>query len=122
MLTYLPIWTATIYTMSDVPEISVDQLDELFASGVLLIDVREDDEYTEGHVPGAHHIPLADLVERIDEIDNAQTVYCICAMGGRSAKAVGFLRSNGFDAINVAGGTQGWVASGRGVVQGTDPA
>lgn len=108
--------------MSDVPEISIDQLDELFATGVVLIDVREDDEYVEGHVPGAHHIPLADLVERVEEIDAGQTVYCICAMGGRSAKAVSFLRANGFDAINVAGGTQGWISSGRNVVQGTEPA
>ena len=49
------------------------------------------------------------------------SVYVICAIGGRSARAAEFLRGQGIDAINVAGGTNGWVDSGRAVVLGDSP-
>ena len=73
----------------DVPEIDVTQLAAERAAGASLIDVRQDHEFAEVHVPGAHHIPLGDLVERIDEVPTEGTVYVICAVGSRSAKAVG---------------------------------
>ena len=96
----------------DVPEIDVTQLAAARAAGTSLIDVRQDHEFAEAHVPGAHLIPLGDLVERIDEVPTAGTVYVICAVGSRSAKAVEHLRSLGIDAVNVAGGTCAWVEAG----------
>lgn len=109
------------HTVSAVPEIDLGTLEGLLASGVVLVDVREDDEYSDGHVAGAIPIPLATIPERFDEIDAAGPVYVICALGGRSTKAAQFLRGQGIDAINVAGGTQGWIDSGRAVVRGTSP-
>ncbi len=53
-----------------------------------LIDVREDDEYAEARVPGAVHIPLGEVPDRVAEVPSGETVYVICAKGGRSAKAV----------------------------------
>ena len=105
----------------DLPEIDIAGLDQRAASGAVVIDVREDDEYADGHVPGARHIPLATVPDRADEIPADQTVYVICAAGGRSARAVEFLRGRGVDATNVAGGTKAWIESGRPVVTGAEP-
>jgi rhodanese-related sulfurtransferase len=98
--------------MPDVPEIDVTELAARRAEGAPLIDVREDDEYTAARVPGAQHIPLGEVVERIDEVPTDGTVYVICARGGRSAKAAEHFRSLGIDAVNVTGGTLGWIDAG----------
>jgi rhodanese-related sulfurtransferase len=98
--------------MSEIPEIEVAELVEQQAAGAVLIDVRQAAEYAAARVPGAQLIPLADLVERIDEVPAAGTVYVICAVGARSAKAVQHLRAQGIDAVNVAGGTRAWIDAG----------
>lgn len=100
-----------------VPTIDVTELAAL-PEGSVLIDVREPDEYVGGHVPGARLIPLGDVVERVDEIPTDTTVYVICQVGSRSAKAAGYLLGQGVDAVNVAGGTGAWIAAGEPVVTG----
>ncbi len=107
--------------MSSVPEIDLSELERLLATGAVLVDVREDDEYADGHVAGALHIALSTIPERVSEIPSSGPIYVICALGGRSARAAEFLRSQGLDAINVAGGTNGWIDSGRRVVPGDSP-
>lgn len=107
--------------MSDVPEIDIDELAVRLDAGVLVVDVREDDEYRDGHVPGALHIPLTTVPEELHRIPSEDEVLIICAVGGRSARAVEFLRARGVDAINVAGGTKAWIEAGRPVVPGADP-
>lgn len=101
-----------------VPEISVDELASQPAEGLALIDVREPDEWERLHVPGAVLIPLADLVERIDEVPEDGTVYVICATGARSARAAEHLRRTGIDAVNVAGGCKAWAEAGHPVETG----
>ena len=98
--------------MSDVPEIDVAELAQVYATGALVIDVRRDDEYAAAHVPGVQLIPLDEVVERIDEVPTTDTVYVICATGARSARAVQHYRTQGIDAINVAGGTKAWMEAG----------
>ena len=107
--------------MSAVPEIDLTTLEKLLSESIVLVDVREDDEYSDGHVSSAVHIALSRVPDRVDEIPSDVPVYVICALGGRSGKAAEFLRTKGIDAINVAGGTNGWVDSGRPVVSGTSP-
>ena len=107
--------------MSTVPEIDLTTLELLLAEPIVLVDVREDDEYSDGHVSSAVHIALSMVPDRVDEIPSDGPVYVICALGGRSGKAAEFLRTKGIDAINVAGGTNGWVDSGRPVICGTSP-
>jgi rhodanese-related sulfurtransferase len=96
----------------EVPEIDVTELAARQADGISLIDVRRPEEFEVARVPGAQLIPLADLVERIDEVPTDATVYVICATGARSARAVSHFRSQGIDAVNVAGGTVAWVDAG----------
>jgi len=107
--------------LSTVPEIDLTTLELLLAEPIVLVDVREDDEYSDGHVSSAVHIALSTVPDRVDEIPSDGPVYVICALGGRSGKAAEFLRTKGIDAINVAGGTNGWVDSGRPIVCGTSP-
>jgi rhodanese-related sulfurtransferase len=103
-----------------VPEIDVLELAELRAGGVPLIDVRRVEEYKEFHVPGAVLVPLDEVVERAAEIPKDQRVYVICAAGGRSRKAAEYLNQQGYDTVNVAGGSNGWREAGLPVVEGSE--
>ena len=96
-----------------VPEIDIVALEAALAEGSPLIDVREPAEFVEVRVPSAKLIPLGTVTERVAEIPAAGTVYIICRSGARSARAAEFLRTQGIDAVNVAGGTMAWVESGR---------
>jgi len=107
--------------VTDVPEIDIDTLEQRLADGVLVIDVREDDEYTGGHIAGARHMALGTVPERYEELPTDRPVLVVCQVGGRSARAVQFLRGQGIDATNVAGGTKAWLESGRSVVTGAEP-
>ncbi len=107
--------------MSDVPEIDITALEQRMGDGVLVVDVREDDEYVAGHVAGAVFMPLASVPERLGDLPTDAPFLVICQAGGRSARAVQFFRTQGLDATNVAGGTGAWVNSGRPVVTGPDP-
>lgn len=86
-----------------------------------MIDVREPDEYVDGHVPGATLIPLATVPDRVSEVPAEGEVLIICKVGGRSRKAAEVLRAEGIDAVNVAGGTLAWIDAGERVVIGEDP-
>lgn len=105
----------------DVPEVDIEAFAGLHAQGVPVIDVREPHEYEEGHVPGAVLIPLGEVPDRVAEVPDGQTVYLVCAVGGRSGRAAELLAGQGKDVVNVAGGTKGWIAAGHATVAGTEP-
>lgn len=102
-------------------EITVDDLAVLLAGGVRLVDVRNPDEYEAGHVPGAVSVPLSTVPENLAAFTDDSAVYVICKVGGRSMSACAYLVDHGLDVVNVAGGTDGWILSGRDVVTGKDP-
>lgn len=106
--------------MAEVPEIDVETLAGI-VDEVFLVDVREPDEYVEAHVPGAIPIPLATIPDSLGQLPGDRMIHVICAAGGRSARAVAFLLDNGFDAVNIAGGTGAWISSGAPTVAGPDP-
>ena len=105
----------------DVPEIDVDEAAARQAGGTPVIDVREPDEYIEGHVTGAPLIPVGDVVERVDEIPAEGEVLIICKSGARSRRVAEFLRGQGVDAINVGGGTMAWIDAGHPITVGDEP-
>lgn len=77
-----------------------------------LLDVREADEWTAGRIEGAHHIPLAELPARLDEIDRSRTVVTVCRSGGRAAKAAELLSGSGRRTEVMTGGMTSWAEAG----------
>lgn len=84
----------------------------------VIIDVREQWEYDEGHVPGVTLIPLGELESRISEIPSNKPVYVICRSGNRSTTASNILLKAGLgDIRNVQGGTLAWQQAGLAIEQ-----
>jgi len=90
--------------------------------GARVLDVRELDEWDAGHIPGALHIPLADVPQRLGELPADGDLVVVCRSGVRSAHAVAWLARNGFDATNLDGGMRAWVSAGRSMVSETGAA
>lgn len=92
--------------MSDIPSIKATEV----PAGAPIVDVREDDEWQAGHIEGAVHIPLGELMERYGEVpmDGDDDVVVVCRSGGRSSRAVEWLNANGIDAVNLTGGMGAW--------------
>lgn len=97
---------------NQVPEVQVGEL----PADAALLDVREDDEWAAGHAPTAQHVPMSELIARLDELPANGTLYVICRSGVRSADVAAYLNANGRDAVNVEGGMLAWQASGRELV------
>lgn len=103
-------------------EVSVDELEAALVDGARLIDVREVDEYVEGHIPGAVLVVLGTVPDHVDVFRGDDVAYVVCRSGGRSMRACEFLAAQGVETVNVAGGTLAWVAAGKAVVAGDQPA
>ncbi|HYO86941.1 MAG TPA: rhodanese-like domain-containing protein [Dermatophilaceae bacterium] len=91
------------------------------AAGAVVIDVREPQEYTAGHVPRAILRPLSQIGSRVHDIPADGPVYVICASGNRSKAVTDLLINAGREAYSVRGGTMGWSRAGRPLVTGTSP-
>ncbi|BDX29742.1 sulfurtransferase [Mycobacterium antarcticum] len=104
--------------MSDgeVGEAQITDVPTAFDHSVVLLDVREDDEWQRGHAEGAQHIPMGDVPARIAEIDTDATLFVVCHVGGRSQRVAQYLARNGYEPLNVAGGMLAWAQAGRPVV------
>ena len=80
---------------------------------VFLLDVREQWEYDEGHIPGVTLIPMGEIPERLEEVPTDKEVIVTCRSGNRSGQVASYLRQNGFDNIhNMAGGIIDWENAG----------
>jgi rhodanese-related sulfurtransferase len=103
----------------DIAEIDIDELEQLLTKGAQVVDVRESDEFEAVRIPGVTLIPLSEFEARIAEVPTDSITYFVCAKGGRSLKAAEFATARlGIEAVNVAGGTDGWVAAGKPVESG----
>lgn len=109
----------TVFNPNQIPEVQVVDASSGDAHTVLL-DVREADEWSAGHAPGAVWIPLGELERARTEVPFNRRIACVCRSGGRSARATETLISWGFDAVNVAGGMKAWAAAGLPVVRDDD--
>ena len=94
-------------------ELEPAQVEERQAAGALLIDVREDFEYRDGHAPGAKLIPLGKLSQQLPKLAKDREVLFICQSGSRSGAATKLARRAGFTkAFNVRGGMNAWARAG----------
>ena len=97
----------------EAPTCDTSRLADALVEGAVLVDVRMPDEYAQARVPGSRLIPLPELVTRVGEVPQGQTVYLICASGARSLSAAEALNNAGWTTVSVAGGVKAWVAEGR---------
>lgn len=96
--------------VSAIPEITVEQLKSMQdkKEKFVLLDVREPHEYEAAKIPGSKLIPLGELPKRLGELNKGEKYIVHCRSGGRSGRAVGLMRQQGYDATNVAGGILAW--------------
>ncbi len=93
--------------------VTVDQLASALESHAVVIDVREAAEFAAGHVPGAVNIPMGRLAGAMGTLDHDALIHVVCRSGNRSGAMTDLLTGSGFEAVNVTGGTDAWIASGR---------
>jgi rhodanese-related sulfurtransferase len=89
---------------------------ELVRSGALLLDVREDHEWAAGHAPEAVHLPMSRFADGAQNLPSDRTIVCVCHVGARSAAVATALSGAGWQAINLIGGMEAWLAAGLPVV------
>jgi NADPH-dependent 2,4-dienoyl-CoA reductase/sulfur reductase-like enzyme/rhodanese-related sulfurtransferase len=87
------------------PQIDVDALIEPSGEPTpLVLDVRTQGEYDQGHVPAARHIPVDELRQRLAELPKDRPIVAYCRVGQRGYLATRILRQAGYDAVNLSGG------------------
>jgi rhodanese-related sulfurtransferase len=101
---------------ASIPAVDVSAVPATFDESVVLLDVRENDEWQRGHAAGALHIPMGEVPARVAEIDPGAQLFVVCHLGGRSARVVQYLEQNGYTPVNVTGGMQAWADAGRPLV------
>jgi phage shock protein E len=85
---------------------------------VMILDVREQDEWDAGHIPGAVFMPMGQVPDRLSEIPKDKTVIVQCRSGNRSSQVTDFLVQQGFTNVhNMAGGIKAWQSAGLPVEQ-----
>jgi rhodanese-related sulfurtransferase len=94
--------------------VNVETARKLIQTGdVQVIDVREPNEYAEGHIPGVTLVPLNQLLARPQQYIKRDNVLFVCAMGQRSALACEMAAAIGFEHLyNLEGGTIAWIKAG----------
>jgi rhodanese-related sulfurtransferase len=100
----------------EIPTTAVSGVPDPLPDGLLVLDVREDEEWQAGHVEGSLHVPMMELGARYAELPDAQQTLVVCRVGSRSAHAAGFLIQQGIDAVNLDGGLVAWARAGRRLV------
>ena len=86
--------------------------EQILKGEVTLIDVRNETEWNEGHIPGAKHMMLGYLMERADEVVNGQPIVVHCRTGARSAIGASILKAKGAKQVmNLQGGIRDWAAA-----------
>jgi rhodanese-related sulfurtransferase len=105
------------------PSISASKLHEKLKNGewLLVLDVRQWEEYRISHIPGAKLMPLNELECRMQELPRNCEIFCVCASGSRSKSATRMLTQAGYHAINMKGGMSAWHRANLAVKRGDRP-
>jgi rhodanese-related sulfurtransferase len=96
--------------MNDIPVITPEELEEKLKKGekLNLIDVREDEEVAAGMIPGAKHIPMGEIPEKLDTFHKDEEYIFICRSGRRSEMVCAYLQDLGYKVRNMIGGMLEW--------------
>jgi hydroxyacylglutathione hydrolase len=116
-------WLSAGLRHETLPQVSIHQLNERLSAGGTngwqVVDVREDEEWVEGHIQGASHMNFKFMGKESQEFafSRDESLAVVCARGIRSSTGASLLRRHGFqDVLNVVGGMDAWVAAGYDVV------
>lgn len=93
---------------TDASNISATEANERIANGALVVDVRQHQEYVDGHIQGAKLIPLNELPNRMNELPKDRELVIVCRSGARSSVATRQLNAAGYRAVNLNGGMIAW--------------
>lgn len=105
-------WQEAGLPAQQVEQISVDRLHSL-RHDLNILDVRDQDEWEEGHIRGATHIPYYSIEQHMKELDSSRPLAVLCASGQRSSLACSILQRHGFTGLfNVEGGMDAWKKEG----------
>ena len=97
-------------------QVSVSQALELVDSGAILLDIREQYEWDDGHAPQARLLPMSELAGRASELPTDVPLICVCHVGARSAAVAAALNRAGWQAVNLTGGMLAWQAAGLPII------
>ena len=103
----------TASTTSAPPVVDVHEASRRQAAGALLIDVRQPEEWQQGHAPNARLIPLGSLGSHLPDVPRDRDVLLICRSGNRSGTAQRQLQQLGYERVfNISGGMSAWTSAG----------
>ena len=91
-----------------VNEVEISVAETLAETGHRYVDVRYEEEWEDGHIPGAILLPLTDIRERMGELDRSGKFITYCLSGKRSAVAAMILKANGYDTVCMKDGLREW--------------
>jgi rhodanese-related sulfurtransferase len=96
--------------MEEIKEITAEELKQKLERGekLNLVDVREDEEVAFGMIPGAKHIKMGDIPNRLDEFNKDEEYIFICRSGVRSENVCRYLQEMGYKVRNMVGGMLAW--------------
>jgi hydroxyacylglutathione hydrolase len=98
-------WRSEGRRVSRLPMIDPGDLAErIGTNGPVVLDVRDDGEWRDGHIPGSVHIPYQELSERLGELPRDREIATLCSGGKRSGLAASILQREGFERIVHVGG------------------
>jgi phage shock protein E len=103
-----------------IPSVSPIEASGAAATGALIVDVREPEEFAQERIAGVALVPISQFVGRFEELPKDRPLLMICAAGSRSSSATMYLLQAGWtDVRNIAGGMIAWRAAGLPIVSGT---
>ena len=99
--------------VADLPTITTDELQKKLEAGekLELVDVREDEEVAAGMIPGAKHIKMMEIPNRMNELERETEYIIICRSSARSANVCQYLQQQGYKVRNMVGGMLEWEGS-----------
>lgn len=114
--------SSTVHRHPEAPELTPEETEVMMRdrTGLLLLDVRTEEEFAGGHIEGARLLPVQELGQRLAELEphRRDTVIAYCRSGHRSGVAAAMLHARGYRALNMTGGIIRWSRERRPVVRG----